>query len=31
MLTVLGNPKRFCDGITRRSALKVGSLGLLLP
>jgi hypothetical protein len=29
MLTVLGNPRRFCDGITRRDALKAGSLGLL--
>ena len=29
MLTVLGNRRRFCDGITRRDALKAGSLGLL--
>jgi uncharacterized protein DUF1501 len=29
MLTVLGSPRRFCDGITRRDALKAGSLGLL--
>jgi hypothetical protein len=29
MLTVLGNPRRFCDGITRRDALQAGSLGLL--
>ncbi len=26
MLTVLGNPRRFCDGITRRQALTVGAL-----
>jgi Protein of unknown function (DUF1501) len=29
MLRVLGGPKRFCDGITRRELLQVGSLGLL--
>ncbi len=29
MLTVLGNPKRCCDGITRRDVLKAGSLALL--
>jgi hypothetical protein len=29
MLRVLGNPRRFCDGITRRDALTAGSLGLL--
>jgi hypothetical protein len=28
MLRVLGGPKRFCDGITRRELLQVGSLGL---
>ena len=25
MLTLLGRPVRYCDGITRRSALKVGA------
>jgi hypothetical protein len=29
MLTVLGNPRRFCNGVTRRDALKAGGLGLL--
>ena len=29
MLRVLGGPKRFCDGLTRRELLQVGSLGLL--
>src|SRR5262245_39251197 len=29
MLTIRGTPRRFCDGITRRDALKAGSLGLL--
>ena len=29
MLTVLGNPRRFCDGITRRETLKVGALSAL--
>ncbi len=29
MLTVLGHPRRFCDGITRRDALRAGALGLL--
>lgn len=29
MLTVLGSPKRACDGITRRDALKAGSLAAL--
>lgn len=29
MLTVLGSPRRFCDGLTRRDALKAGSFGLL--
>ena len=28
MLRVLGGPKRFCDGFTRRELLQVGSLGL---
>ena len=28
MLRVLGGPKRFCDGITRRELLQLGSLGL---
>ncbi len=28
MLRVLGGPKRFCDGMTRRELLQVGSLGL---
>ncbi len=29
MLTVLGSPRRFCDGVTRRDTLKAGSLALL--
>jgi hypothetical protein len=29
MIRVLGNPKRLCDGITRRDLLQVGSLGML--
>jgi hypothetical protein len=29
MLRILGGPKRFCDGLTRRELLQVGSLGLL--
>jgi hypothetical protein len=29
MLRVLGGRKRFCDGLTRRELLQVGSLGLL--
>ena len=29
MLRVLGGPKRFCDGLTRRELLQVGSLGLV--
>jgi hypothetical protein len=29
MLTVLGNPQRFCDSVTRRDALAAGSLGLM--
>ena len=28
MLTVLGNPARYCDGLSRRSFLKVGALGV---
>ncbi len=28
MLTIYGNQNRFCDGITRRNFLKVGTLGL---
>ncbi len=34
MFTLLGSPKRFCDGLTRRSFLKIGGLamgGLSLP
>ena len=34
MLTILGRPWRYCDGVTRRSFLRVGSLalgGLSLP
>ncbi len=29
MLTVLGNPRRCCDGLTRRETLKAGALSLL--
>ncbi len=29
MLTMLGGARRFCDGITRRETLQVGTLGLL--
>jgi hypothetical protein len=29
MLRVLGGPKRFCDGLTRRELLQVSSLGLI--
>ena len=29
MLRVLGGPKRFCDGFTRRELLQISSLGLL--
>ena len=29
MLRVLGNPRRFCDGVTRREALTVGALSVL--
>jgi hypothetical protein len=28
MLTILGQPTRFCDGVSRRSFLKIGSLGI---
>jgi hypothetical protein len=28
MLTILGQPSRFCDGISRRNFLKIGALGL---
>lgn len=28
MIRVLGNPRRLCDGVTRRDLLQVGSLGL---
>src|SRR4030095_2639965 len=34
MLTILGAPTRFCDGLSRRSSLKIGGLvmgGLSLP
>jgi hypothetical protein len=29
MLTMLGSPRRCCDGVTRRETLKVGALSLL--
>lgn len=29
MITVLGSPKRCCDGVTRRETLKAGALSLL--
>lgn len=29
MLCILGGPKRFCDGLTRRELLHVGSLGFM--
>lgn len=29
MLTMLGSPRRFCDGVTRRETLKAGALSLL--
>jgi len=29
MLTMLGSPKRCCDGVTRREALRAGGLALL--
>jgi hypothetical protein len=28
MLTILGQPRRYCDGISRRSFLKIGALGV---
>src|SRR5258708_2156903 len=28
VLTILGSPSRYCDGVSRRSFLKVGALGL---
>jgi hypothetical protein len=28
MLTILGRPQRFCDGVSRRSFLRIGALGL---
>ncbi|MSQ94591.1 MAG: DUF1501 domain-containing protein [Gemmataceae bacterium] len=29
MLRMLGNPRRFCDGVTRREALTIGALSVL--
>jgi hypothetical protein len=29
MLKMLGSPRRFCDGITRRETLKVGAVSVL--
>ena len=29
MLQVLGNPRRFCDGLTRRQAMTAGALSVL--
>ena len=29
MITVLGSPRRCCDGLTRRDTLKAGALSLL--
>src|SRR5260221_4439452 len=29
MLTLLGNSRRFCNGLTRRDALKAGGLSML--
>jgi hypothetical protein len=29
MLTVLGTPRRCCDGITRRQSLQAGALAVL--
>lgn len=29
MLSILGSPKRLCDGLTRRDLMRVGSLGAL--
>ncbi|MCS6852094.1 MAG: DUF1501 domain-containing protein [Gemmataceae bacterium] len=28
MLTILGRPHRYCDGVTRRSFLRIGALGI---
>ena len=28
MLTILGNKRQFCDGVTRRDFLKIGGLAL---
>jgi hypothetical protein len=28
MLTILGQPRRFCDGVSRRGFLRIGALGL---
>src|SRR5438270_10036138 len=28
MLTIFGQPNRYCDGISRRSFLKIGALGI---
>ena len=28
MLSLFGKPKRYCDGLTRRSFLKIGALGM---
>jgi hypothetical protein len=28
MLTILGQSDRFCDGVSRRSFLKIGALGI---
>ena len=29
MITVLGSPRRLCDGMTRRESLKIGALSAL--
>lgn len=29
MITLRGRPRRFCDGLTRRDALRAGSLAML--
>src|ERR1700690_146511 len=29
MITMLGSPRRLCDGLTRRETLKAGALSLL--
>src|SRR5947199_640908 len=31
MLTMLGSPRRACDGLTRRETLRLGALSLLGP